>query len=80
MRLDEAAVESLRHGDLAAAFDALFDGLDLPDPVTLPGGLMSMIRRVETLDPAGGPSGLGLIRAGADIHPGDWYHGLPLRG
>jgi 3-hydroxymyristoyl/3-hydroxydecanoyl-(acyl carrier protein) dehydratase len=72
-QLDEAAVESLRHGNLAAAFGAPFDGLDLPDPVTLPGGLMSMLRRVETLDPAGGPSGLGLIRAGADIQPGDWY-------
>ena len=34
---------------------------------------MAMIRRVESLDPAGGPAGLGLIRAEADIQPGDWY-------
>ena len=34
---------------------------------------MTLVHRVATLDPAGGPSGLGLIRAEADIHPGDWF-------
>jgi 3-hydroxymyristoyl/3-hydroxydecanoyl-(acyl carrier protein) dehydratase len=71
--LDEAAVDALRQGDLAAAFGGSFDGIDLPEPVALPGDLMAMIRRVTTLDPSGGPAGLGLIRAEADIRPGDWY-------
>ena len=34
---------------------------------------MAMVRRVETLEPSAGPAGLGLIRAEADIQPGDWY-------
>ncbi len=34
---------------------------------------MTLIQRVATLDPSGGPAGLGLIRAEADIHPGDWF-------
>ena len=72
-QLDEAAVEALRRGDLAAAFGAPFDGLPLADAVALPGGRMAMIRRVTTLDPTGGPAGLGFIRAEADIRPGDWY-------
>jgi acyl transferase domain-containing protein/3-hydroxymyristoyl/3-hydroxydecanoyl-(acyl carrier protein) dehydratase len=73
IRLDEAAVEALRQGDLATAFGAPFDELELPEPVALPGGLMAMIRRVTALEPTGGPTGLGLIRAEADIQPGDWY-------
>jgi 3-hydroxymyristoyl/3-hydroxydecanoyl-(acyl carrier protein) dehydratase/malonyl CoA-acyl carrier protein transacylase len=71
--LDERQVEALRHGDLGAAFGAPFDRLRLADPLALPGGRMTLIHRVETLDPAGGPSGLGLIRAEADIQPGEWF-------
>jgi acyl transferase domain-containing protein/3-hydroxymyristoyl/3-hydroxydecanoyl-(acyl carrier protein) dehydratase len=70
-RLDEHQVDALRRGDLASAFEAPFDRLE--DPIALPGGLMTLIRRVATLDPSGGPAGLGLIRAEADIHPGDWF-------
>jgi acyl transferase domain-containing protein/3-hydroxymyristoyl/3-hydroxydecanoyl-(acyl carrier protein) dehydratase len=72
-QLDEAAVEALRRGDLAAAFGDPFDELVIPAPVCLPGGLMGIIRRVTTLDPGGGPAGLGIIRAEADVQPGDWY-------
>jgi 3-hydroxymyristoyl/3-hydroxydecanoyl-(acyl carrier protein) dehydratase len=71
--LDEAQVEALRHGELTAAFGVPFDRLTSFDSIGLPGGLMALIRRVETLDPDGGPYGLGLIRAQADIRPGDWY-------
>ncbi|MHB1561685.1 MAG: acyltransferase domain-containing protein, partial [Isosphaeraceae bacterium] len=71
--LDEAAVEALRRGELGAAFGAPFDRLRLTEPVGLPGGLMGMLRRVEVLDPSGGPAGLGLIRAEAEVRPGDWY-------
>ncbi len=72
-RLDEAAVEALRRGELGAVFGAPFDRLRLAEVVGLPGGLMAMLRRVEVLDPSGGPAGLGLIRAEADVRPGDWY-------
>ena len=34
---------------------------------------MTLVHRVTALEPAGGPFGLGLIRAEADIHPGDWF-------
>jgi 3-hydroxymyristoyl/3-hydroxydecanoyl-(acyl carrier protein) dehydratase len=34
---------------------------------------MTLVQRVETLDPTGGRFGLGLIRAKADIHPDDWF-------
>ena len=73
LSLEEGKVEALRRGDLAAAFGAAFAGLDLADPLPLPGGRMTLVHRVETLDPVGGRFGLGLIRAEADIHPDDWF-------
>ncbi len=72
-RLDEIKVDALRRGDFATAFGSPFDRIDLPDPVPLPGGRMNLVHRVSVLDPAGGQFGLGLIRAEADIHPGDWF-------
>jgi 3-hydroxymyristoyl/3-hydroxydecanoyl-(acyl carrier protein) dehydratase len=72
-RLDERDVDSLRRGDLAAAFGPPFDRLAVRNPLGLPGGRMSLVSRVVDLDPTGGPDGLGLIRAEADIHHGDWF-------
>jgi 3-hydroxymyristoyl/3-hydroxydecanoyl-(acyl carrier protein) dehydratase len=72
-RLDASEVDALRRGDLATAFGAPFDRVVLDDPLTLPGNRMSLIHRVTDLDPAGGPAGLGSIRAEADIRPGDWF-------
>ncbi|MDG3006242.1 beta-ketoacyl synthase N-terminal-like domain-containing protein [Paludisphaera mucosa] len=72
-RLDAAQVDALRAGDLAAAFGSPFDRLDLADPLTLPGGRMTLVHRVEALDPKGGRFGLGQIRAEADVHPDDWF-------
>jgi acyl transferase domain-containing protein/3-hydroxymyristoyl/3-hydroxydecanoyl-(acyl carrier protein) dehydratase len=72
-QLDEGAVEALRRGDLASAFGVPFVGVTIPEPVSLPGGLLAMVRRVTHLDPAGGPSRLGSIRAEAEVQPGDWY-------
>ncbi|WP_406694715.1 beta-ketoacyl synthase N-terminal-like domain-containing protein [Singulisphaera sp. Ch08] len=66
-------VEALRQGDLATAFGSRFAGLSLQNPARLPGGRMTLVDRVETLDPKGGRFGLGLIRAEADIHPDDWF-------
>jgi acyl transferase domain-containing protein/3-hydroxymyristoyl/3-hydroxydecanoyl-(acyl carrier protein) dehydratase len=73
MQLDEAALDALRWGDLATAFGTPFDEVATIDGIGLPDGLMAMLRRVTALDPAGGPAGLGFIRAEADIRPGDWY-------
>jgi acyl transferase domain-containing protein/3-hydroxymyristoyl/3-hydroxydecanoyl-(acyl carrier protein) dehydratase len=71
--LDEWQVEALRAGRLADAFGPPFDRLDLAEPLPLPGGRMTLVHRVPTLDPAGGRFGLGIIRAEADIHPDDWF-------
>ncbi|APW63092.1 beta-ketoacyl synthase N-terminal-like domain-containing protein [Paludisphaera borealis] len=71
--LDARQVDALRAGDLHAAFGSPFDQIDMADPLPLPGGRMTLVHRVETLDPRGGRFGLGLIRAEADIHPDDWF-------
>ncbi len=73
LSLDERQVAALRQGNLASAFGPPFDTLALTDPLPLPGGRMTLVHRVETLDPDGGRFGLGLIRAEADIHPDDWF-------
>ncbi|SIO57153.1 PfaB family protein [Singulisphaera sp. GP187] len=70
---DASQVEALRQGDLATAFGPSFAGLPLHSPTRLPGGRMTLVDRVETLDPKGGRFGLGLIRAEADIQPDDWF-------
>jgi len=72
-RLDEHQLAALRRGEPSAAFPAPFDRSPLAGPIALPGGLMALIHRVTTLDPSGGPAGLGFIRAEAEIHPGDWF-------
>jgi PfaB family protein len=73
VELDERKVDALRQGRLGDAFDAPFDLLALEDPIALPGGRMSLIRRVRILDPRGGAFGLGLIHTEADIEPGEWF-------
>jgi 3-hydroxymyristoyl/3-hydroxydecanoyl-(acyl carrier protein) dehydratase len=71
--LDQGQVDALRRGDLAAAFGPPFGRVELADPLPLPGGRMTLVHRVETLEPRGGRFGLGLIRAEADIRPDDWF-------
>jgi len=70
---DDAQIEALRDGDLAACFGAAFADLDLGAPETLPGGLLQLVHRVSHVDPTGGRFGLGLIRGEADIRPDDWF-------
>ncbi|MBW2605363.1 MAG: type I polyketide synthase [Deltaproteobacteria bacterium] len=70
---DDAAVESLRQGDLARCFGPDFVGIRLAESLRLPGGRMKLIHRILKLDPQGGRYGLGLIRAEADIRPDDWF-------
>jgi acyl transferase domain-containing protein/3-hydroxymyristoyl/3-hydroxydecanoyl-(acyl carrier protein) dehydratase len=73
LSLDQRQLEALRRGALGEAFGEPFNQLDLPSPLPLPGGRMTLVHRVETLDPTGGRYGLGLIRAEAEIHPDDWF-------
>jgi acyl transferase domain-containing protein/3-hydroxymyristoyl/3-hydroxydecanoyl-(acyl carrier protein) dehydratase len=70
---DERQVDALRNGDLMTAFGSPFDRLELDEPLTLPVGRMALVHRVVTLDPTGGSFKAGLIRAEAEIHPGDWF-------
>jgi 3-hydroxymyristoyl/3-hydroxydecanoyl-(acyl carrier protein) dehydratase len=71
--LDRHQVDALRMGDFSTAFGPSFQGLPLDDPITLPGGLMTLVHRVASLDPDGGPLGLGYIRAQAEIQPDEWF-------
>jgi len=71
--LDEQQVNALRTGDLPAAFGAGFERLTQVDLDRLPAGRMALLHRVSLLDPKGGASQLGLIRAEADIRPSDWF-------
>ncbi len=71
--LDARQVQALREGKLGRAFGAPFDGLAPQDALPLPGGRMTLIHRVVRLEPRGGPHGLGLIVAEADLDPSAWF-------
>jgi PfaB family protein len=70
---DEAGVNALRKGDLAACFGPAFAGKSVSKALRLPGGRMKLIHRILSLEPAGGRYGIGCIRAEADIHADDWF-------
>ncbi|MDD2310206.1 MAG: beta-ketoacyl synthase N-terminal-like domain-containing protein [Desulfuromonadaceae bacterium] len=72
-RYNSAQLDRLREGDLAGCFGPLFNGLGLKQPLTIPGGRMRLVHRVNEIDPTGGRCGIGIIRAEADIHPDDWF-------
>jgi PfaB family protein len=72
-RLDDRQVDALRSGDLTVAFGAPFARLPAKGALHLPEGRLALLHRVPLLDPQGGPHGMGLIRAEADIRPGDWF-------
>ncbi len=73
LALDEARVEALRRGDLAAAFGGPFADKTLAPSLRLPGGRLKLVDRVVSLDVTGGPAGLGEIVGEADVTPEDWY-------
>ncbi len=70
---DAAQLDKLRDGDLTGCFGPLFARLPLSRPLTIPGGRMRLVHRVNEIDPNGGRCGIGIIRAEADIHPDDWF-------
>ncbi|HHP7233691.1 MAG TPA: beta-ketoacyl synthase N-terminal-like domain-containing protein [Desulfobacterales bacterium] len=70
---DDQALDALRKGDLAACFGDDFRSVALAEGLRLPGGRMKLIDRILDLEPEGGRSGLGRIRAEADIHGDDWF-------
>jgi PfaB family protein len=70
---DAAQLDRLRDGDLEGCFGLQFVGLNISRPLTIPGGKMRLVHRVNEIDPLGGRCGIGIIRAEADIHPDDWF-------
>jgi acyl transferase domain-containing protein/3-hydroxymyristoyl/3-hydroxydecanoyl-(acyl carrier protein) dehydratase len=66
-------LDLLRQGNLAGCFGPQFSGLNIKRPLTIPGGKMLLVHRVNEIIPDGGRYGLGMIRAEADIHPDDWF-------
>ncbi len=72
-RCTDAQIHALRDGDLVACFGPEFANCQVSQPLTIPGGRMTLIDRILELDPRGGRFGLGFVRAEADIHPDDWF-------
>jgi len=70
---DEGQVDALRRGDLESCFGEAFGGIVVPPWQRIGDGRMRLVHRVASLDPDGGRFGRGMIRAEADIHPGDWF-------
>ena len=70
---DDTQLDALRDGDLKTCFGPLFEGLQLSEPVKLPGGRMTLVHRILDLNPQGGRFGLGTITGEADIKPDDWF-------
>lgn len=71
--LSDTQVDTLRKGNLVAAFGPEFARARLTNPSRLPGGMLKLVHRVERIEPTGGRYGLGRIRCEADIHPDDWF-------
>lgn len=71
--LDSHGVDALRRGEIALAFGPAFAGLNLTQPMRLPGGKLRLVDRVPLIDPNGGRFGIGFIRAEYDIDPKDWF-------
>ncbi len=69
----DAQIDALRAGDLAACFGDRFAALPLQKPMGLPGGRMTLVHRILSLDPKAGRFGLGMITGEADIHADDWF-------
>ncbi len=70
---NDQQVDSLRSGNIEAAFGGEFKGIILGKNLKLPGGRMHLIDRVLEFDPFGGQFGKGSITAQSDIHPDDWF-------
>ncbi|MCZ6632966.1 MAG: PfaB family protein, partial [bacterium] len=63
----------LTRGDLATCFGKGYDQNDRNRSLKLPPEAMLMVDRLASVDPQGGPRGLGLIIAEKDLAPDHWY-------
>jgi 3-oxoacyl-(acyl-carrier-protein) synthase/3-hydroxymyristoyl/3-hydroxydecanoyl-(acyl carrier protein) dehydratase len=70
---DDKQIKALYAGDLAGCFGETFAGLSLENPLTLPGGDLSLVHRIINLDSEGGWYGLGEVIGEADIDPDSWF-------
>jgi 3-hydroxymyristoyl/3-hydroxydecanoyl-(acyl carrier protein) dehydratase len=70
---NDEQIEALRHGNATQCFGPQYEGVILPEALSLPGKRMRLIDRIVELSPQGGRFGLGVIKAEADIHPDDWF-------
>jgi acyl transferase domain-containing protein/3-hydroxymyristoyl/3-hydroxydecanoyl-(acyl carrier protein) dehydratase len=71
--LSDAQVNAIRSGGLEAAFGAAFAGKTLAPSLRLPSGRMTLVDRIVSLEPAGGPLGLGQVTGESDVTPDAWY-------
>ena len=70
---NDEQINALCKGDLASCFGSAFENLSLTKPSGLPGGKMTLVHRILSLEPEGGRFGLGIITGEADIHADDWF-------
>ena len=70
---DDKQIKALYAGDLVGCFGEAFAGLSLENPLTLPGGDLSLVHRIINLDSEGGWYGLGEVIGEADIDPDSWF-------
>ncbi len=73
LTLDDAALASLRTGELGRAFGRAFERRTLTEALRLPKGRMSLVDRILELDTTGGRAGLGTVLGEHDVAPDAWY-------
>jgi PfaB family protein len=70
---DEEAIAQLRAGNFAACFGANYEQHGRNSSLRFSPLLISAIDRVTSIDPRGGPWGLGLLVAEKTLDPKQWY-------
>jgi len=70
---DQSDLLHLSQGNIAACFGDNYQQNGLNPSLRLPLQKLMMIDRVISVDPKGGPAGLGLITGAKSVEPDDWY-------
>jgi 3-oxoacyl-(acyl-carrier-protein) synthase/3-hydroxymyristoyl/3-hydroxydecanoyl-(acyl carrier protein) dehydratase len=76
--LDDAAVSALTRGEYSRALGSVFAPADGAE-MRLPSGKWSLLNRVDTLQIAGGPHGLGQVIAQQDLRDDDWFNAMHFK-